>query len=62
MPEFLAVAKKLGQNVKLNLHWQVGEHPPPSSKLVLRSFSTTDQSLKLGNSTTFMVPFQLLVH
>ena len=28
MPEFLAVAKKLGQNVKLNLHWQVGEHPP----------------------------------
>ena len=28
MPEFLAVDKKLGQNVKLNLHWQVGEHPP----------------------------------
>ena len=28
MPEFLAVAKKLGQNVELNLHWQVGEHPP----------------------------------
>lgn len=28
MPEFLAVAKKSGQNVKLNLHWQVGEHLP----------------------------------
>jgi len=29
MPEFLVVVKKLGQNAKLNLQRQVGEHPAP---------------------------------